>query len=121
MRTVKIGLIGLGTVGGGVAEILRKHAEDLRRHAGVDIEIARFCDRDATRVIALGIDRTRFTDDYTTIVGDPDIDMVVELIGGTGIARTVVLDSLGAGKSVVTANKALLRSIGPSTCRRLPC
>ncbi len=112
MRTVKVGLIGLGTVGGGVAEIFRRHAEDFRRHAGVDVEIACFCDRDTSRIEALGIDPARFTDDYTTIVNEPGIDLVVELIGGTGIARTVVIESLRAGKSVVTANKALLASHG---------
>jgi len=112
MRTVKVGLIGLGTVGGGVVEILGKHAEGFRTHAGVDVEIARFCDRDTSRIAALGLDASRFTDDYTKIVNDPDIDIVIELIGGTGIARTVVREALGAGKSVVTANKALLASHG---------
>ena len=112
MRTVKVGLIGLGTVGGGVAEIFGKHAEDFRRHAGVDLEIARFCDRDRSRMATFGLDEDRFTDDYTTILADPEIDVVVELIGGTGIARTVVLEALAARKSVVTANKALLASHG---------
>ena len=112
MRTVKVGLIGLGTVGGGVVEILGKHSEDLRRHAGVDIEVARLCDRDSSRVEALGLDPSLFTDDYTTITNDPEVDIVIELIGGTGVARTVVLEALSAGKSVVTANKALLASHG---------
>ncbi len=112
MRTVKVGLIGLGTVGTGVVEIVRKHAEEFRRHAGVDIEVARFCDRDAGRATALGLDPALFTDDYTAVLEDPGIEVVVELIGGTGIARTVVLEALNAGKSVVTANKALLASFG---------
>ena len=112
MRTVKVGLIGLGIVGTGVVEILRRHAEEFRRHAGVDIEIVRFCDRDTSRAGALGIDQALFTDDYTAVLHDPAVDIVVELIGGTGIARTVVLEALNAGKSVVTANKALLANFG---------
>jgi homoserine dehydrogenase len=112
MRTVKIGLVGLGTVGHGVVEILRKHAEEFRRHAGVDIEIVRYCDTDVSRVAALALDEDRFTNDYTALIKDPDIEVVVELIGGTGIARAVVLEALNAAKSVVTANKALLASFG---------
>lgn len=112
MRKIKVGLIGLGTVGGGVVEILGRHAEEFRRHAGVDIEIARYCDRDASRVQALGLPESGFTDDYTAVIADPSIEIVVELIGGTGIARTVVLEALNAGKSVVTANKALLATFG---------
>lgn len=112
MRTVKVGLIGLGTVGGGVVEILGRHGGDFRRHAGVDVEIARYCDRDSSRAHALGLAPDAFTDDYTQVVNDPDIEVVIELIGGTGIARTVVLAALRAGKSVVTANKALLANFG---------
>lgn len=112
MRTVNVGLIGLGTVGGGVVEIFDRHAEDFRRHAGVDIELVRFCDRDATRVEALGIPAHAFTNDWHAIIDDPGIDVVIELIGGTGVAREVVLAALQAGKSVVTANKALLASHG---------
>jgi len=112
MRKVKVGLIGLGTVGSGVVEIFARHREEFRRHAGVDVELTRFCDRDTARASALGLADSTFTDDYTTIVNDPEIEVVIELIGGTGIARTVVLESLRAGKSVVTANKALLASFG---------
>lgn len=112
MRSVKVGLVGLGTVGGGVKQILGKHAEDFRRHAGVDVEITRYCDRDASRVDALGLDPARFTDDYAQLIADPEVDVIVELVGGTGIARTIVLEALGAKKSVVTANKALLASHG---------
>lgn len=112
MRTVKVGLIGLGTVGSGVAEIFARHATDFRRRAGVDIEITRCADRDPARAAALGIPADRFTTDAADIINDPDIDIIVELIGGTGVARDVVLDSLRAGKSVVTANKALMASHG---------
>jgi homoserine dehydrogenase len=112
MRKVKVGIVGLGTVGSGVVEILARHGDEFRRHAGVDIEIARFCDRDMARATALGLAESAFTDDYLQIVNDSDIEVVIELVGGTGIARTVVLDALRAGKSVVTANKALLANFG---------
>jgi len=112
MRTVNVGLIGLGTVGSGVAEIFTRHGADFRRRAGVDVTITRFADRDSARAEALGIPADRFTTDAADIIADPEIDVVIELIGGTGVARDVVLDALRAGKSVVTANKALMASHG---------
>jgi homoserine dehydrogenase len=112
MRTVKVGLIGLGTVGSGVVEILRRHREHFRTRAGVDIEIARLADRDPARAEALGLAGEEFTADAADVIGDPDIDVVIELIGGTGAARGIVLDALAAGKSVVTANKALMATSG---------
>lgn len=112
MRTVNVGLIGLGTVGSGVIEILRRHGEDFRRHAGVDVALTHVCDRDDSRVAALGLEPAMFTQDFKTIIEDPQIDIVIELIGGTGIARDVVLAALNARKSVVTANKALLATYG---------
>lgn len=112
MRTVKVGLIGLGTVGSGVVEILRNHREDFARRAGVDVELTRFADRSAERAAALGIPASAFTMSADDIVSDPDIDVVIELIGGTGAAHDIVLAALNAGKSVVTANKALMASAG---------
>jgi homoserine dehydrogenase len=112
MRTVKAGLIGLGTVGSGVVGILERHREDFRRRAAVDLELARFADRDPQRASDLGIDGARFTTDAEEIIADPDIDVVIELIGGVGAARDIVLASLNAGKSVVTANKALMATHG---------
>jgi len=112
MRTVKVGLIGLGTVGSGVVEILRNHREDFARRAGVDVELTRFADRSAERAAALGIPASAFTTSADDIVSDPDIDVVIELIGGTGAAHDIVLAALNAGKSVVTANKALMASAG---------
>ncbi|MDP2232039.1 MAG: homoserine dehydrogenase, partial [Actinomycetota bacterium] len=112
MRTVRVGLIGLGTVGSGVVEIFRRHADDFRRHAGVDIELVRFADRDEVRFAALGLPAEACATDAQAVIDDPSVDIVVELIGGTGVAREVVLNALGAGKSVVTANKALLATHG---------
>ncbi|MBI5231844.1 MAG: homoserine dehydrogenase [Coriobacteriales bacterium] len=112
MRTVKVGLIGLGTVGGGVAEIFGKHADDFRRRAGVDVDIVRYADRSEQRFADLDLPADRTTTDAFEVVNDPDIDVVIELIGGTGVARDVVLQALRNGKSVVTANKALLATHG---------
>jgi len=112
MRTVRVGLIGLGTVGSGVVEILTRHGADFRRRAGVDIELARFADRTVARFSDLGLPAEKCSDDWHDVVADDSLDIVIELIGGTGVAREVVLAALNAGKSVVTANKALLASHG---------
>ncbi|MDO8915338.1 MAG: homoserine dehydrogenase, partial [Coriobacteriia bacterium] len=112
MRTIGVGLIGLGTVGSGVVEIFRRHREDFARRAGVDIDLVRFADRDPARAIALGLPAERCTAEASDVIADPAVDIVIELIGGIGVARTVVLDALKAGKSVVTANKALMAAHG---------
>jgi len=112
MRTVRVGLIGLGTVGSGVVEILNRHRDDFRRRSGVDVELAMFADRNTQRFADLGLAPERCVTDAQAVIDDPSIDVVIELIGGTGVAREVVLAALGAGKSVVTANKALLASNG---------
>lgn len=112
MRTIRVGLIGLGTVGGGVVRIIEQHAEHFRTRAGVDIALVKCADLDPARAEALGLGAERFTTDAAEIIEDPSIDIVVELIGGTGVARHVVLESLAVGKTVVTANKALLATHG---------
>ncbi len=112
MRTVKVGLIGLGTVGSGVVEIFQRHGEDFRRRAGVEVALTRFVDRDPECARRLGLSEASFTEDATELIENPDIDIVIELIGGTGAARELVLAALSAGKSVVTANKALMATHG---------
>ncbi len=112
MRTIRVGLIGLGTVGSGVIEILRRHRDDFRSRAGVDIELAAFADRNTERFEQLGLPADACHTDAAAVIADPTLDVVIELIGGTGVARDVVLSALNAGKSVVTANKALLASHG---------
>lgn len=109
--SVRIGLVGTGTVGGGCIDIIQKHRDDFKRHYGVDIELARVCSRTTTGAETHGVGHL-FTGDYKDIVNDPDIDLVIELVGGTGIAHDIVCDALRAGKSVVTANKALMATAG---------
>jgi homoserine dehydrogenase len=117
MRTVRVGIIGLGTVGSGVIEIMGRHREDFRSRAGVDIELARFADRNEARFADLGLPPEACTTDGAELIADDSLDVIIELIGGTGVARDVVLSSLKSGKSVVTANKALLASHGAEVLR----
>ncbi|MGI6217598.1 MAG: homoserine dehydrogenase [Coriobacteriales bacterium] len=111
MRPVNIGLIGLGTVGGGLVEILRNHHDDLVKHQGVDIRLTKCSSRRIESAQRLGLEDI-FVQDANDLITDPDIDIVVELVGGTGAAKEYVLSALEAGKHVVTANKALMASYG---------
>ena len=107
-RTVNVGIIGLGTVGGGVYRLIAAHAERYRKNLGIDLRIARVCNRSEKRARELGIDPEQFTSDWRDIVSDPSIDIVVEVIGGEHPATEIFEQSFAAGKHVVTANKALL-------------
>lgn len=107
MRTVNIGLIGLGTVGGGVARLIQKHHDGYVEHYGVDLNLKRTCSRSDTEAKALGLEGT-FTTDWRDVVSDPEIDIVIELIGGEHPATEIFEESFKAGKHVVSANKALL-------------
>ena len=108
MKPIQVGLLGIGTVGSGVFNVLQRNQEEIRRRAGRGIEIAMVADLDverARRVVGEGI---QVVNDARAIIANPEIDIVVELIGGYGIARGLVLEAIAAGKHVVTANKALL-------------
>ncbi|CAN7321162.1 homoserine dehydrogenase [Caballeronia sp. dw_19] len=106
MEPIKVGLLGFGTVGGGTFTVLRRNQEEIKRRAGRGIEITRIAVRTPSKVQgAAGID---VTTDFNAVVDDPSIDIVAEMIGGTGIARELVLRAISNGKHVVTANKALL-------------
>ena len=109
--SVKIGLVGTGTVGGGCIDIIQNHREDFKRHYGIDIELVRVCSLDSAEAEAHGVGHL-FTSDFNEIINDPEIDLVIELIGGTGVAHTIVTSALKAGKYVVTANKALMATAG---------
>ncbi len=109
--TVKIGLVGTGTVGGGCLDIIAAHKEDFKRHYGIDLEVVRVCSRNPEQAVAHGV-REIFTDDFHEILDDPSIQIVIELIGGTTFAKEVVMGALAAGKNVVTANKALMATSG---------
>ena len=108
MKPVKVGLLGLGTVGGGTATVLKRNAEEISRRAGRGIEIDFIATLEPERAVELGIKDIRLTKDANEVVNDPDIDIVVELIGGYSPAKELVLQAIENGKHVVTANKALI-------------
>ena len=108
MRPIQAGLLGIGTVGSGTFKVLRRNQEEIRRRAGRGIEITMVADLDTARARALVGDSVRVVADAREVIANPDIDIVIELIGGYGIARTLVMEAIAAGKHVVTANKALL-------------
>lgn len=112
MKSVNIGLVGCGTVGSGFVDMLRKHHDDYLKHSGVDLVLKKATTRTPSKLVAAGVADEAIVDSYEQIVNDPEIDIVVELIGGTGTASDVVLSALEASKNVVTANKALMATQG---------
>jgi len=111
IRPVKVGIIGLGTVGGGVVRILQKHHDDFLRDQGVDIQLIAAASNIPEQAAELGITDI-FTTDGFDVINNPEIDIVIELVGGTGIARTFVFAAVEAGKRVITANKAIMATSG---------
>jgi homoserine dehydrogenase len=108
LRPVKVGLLGIGTVGGGTFTVLSRNQEEIRRRAGRGIEIAMVADLNTERAKEVVGDAAQVVADARAVIANPEIDVVVELIGGYGIAKALVLEAIAAGKHVVTANKALL-------------
>ncbi|WP_349281671.1 homoserine dehydrogenase [Polaromonas hydrogenivorans] len=108
MSPIRVGLLGIGTVGSGTFNVLKRNQEEIRRRAGRGIEITMVADLDVARAQALVGDGVLVVDDARKVVASPDIDIVIELIGGYGIAKALVLEAIESGKHVVTANKALL-------------
>ena len=106
MKPVKVGICGLGTVGGGTFNVLQRNAAEIARRAGRGIEVAHIASRHLSPGCDIG--DTPVTDDVFAVVNNPDIDIIVELIGGSTVAKEVVLQSIANGKHVVTANKALI-------------
>jgi homoserine dehydrogenase len=108
VQSVKIGVLGLGTVGSGTVNVLSRNIKEITRRAGRDIEITRAADRTMDKKRDCDTSGIKLTTDAFEIVNDPEIHVVVELIGGTGIARELVLAAIENGKHVITANKALI-------------
>jgi homoserine dehydrogenase len=108
MKPIKVGLLGMGTVGSGVFTVLKRNQEEIFRRAGRSIEIAMVADLDTARAQAAAGAGVEVVADARKIIANPEIDIVIELIGGYGIAKALVLEAIEAGKHVVTANKALL-------------
>ncbi|MDI1237473.1 MAG: homoserine dehydrogenase [Polaromonas sp.] len=108
MKPIKVGLLGMGTVGSGVFTVLKRNQEEIFRRAGRSIEIAMVADLDTARAQAAAGAGVTVVADARAVIANPEIDIIIELIGGYGIARQLVLEAIAAGKHVVTANKALL-------------
>ncbi|MCX7154950.1 MAG: homoserine dehydrogenase [Rhodocyclales bacterium] len=108
MKPMNVGLLGIGTVGGGTFNVLARNEAEITRRAGRPIRITRVADKNLELARQVTAGRAQVTDDAFSVVTDPDIDIVVELIGGCGIAKELVLKAIANGKHVVTANKALL-------------
>ena len=108
MKPIQVGLLGIGTVGSGVFNVLARNQDEISRRAGRGIEITMVADLDVERAKAVVGADIQVVNDARAIIANPDIDIVIELIGGYGIARALVLEAIAAGKHVVTANKALL-------------
>ncbi len=112
MKTIKVGLLGLGTVGGGTVDILQNTLPEIQRRLGQKIEVAIIAVRDLTRPRAVDTTGIQLTDNTQEVVNHPDVDIVVELMGGTGLAKELLETAINNGKHVVTANKALIAEFG---------
>jgi homoserine dehydrogenase len=112
MKPINVGLLGIGTVGGGTFAVLQRNREEISRRAGCAITMKMVADKDLKRAQSLVGKHATVTADAHEIINNPEIDIVVELIGGTTIAKELILKALANGKHVVTANKALLAQYG---------
>jgi len=112
MKPINVGLLGIGTVGGGTFTVLARNREEISRRAGREIRIAMVADKDLDRARRIVGEAATVVGDANLVVGNPDIDIVVELIGGYTVAKEFVLKAIANGKHVVTANKALLATHG---------
>ncbi|HUT33407.1 MAG TPA: homoserine dehydrogenase [Planctomycetota bacterium] len=111
-KTCCVGLVGFGTVGSGVAKILLNSADQLRAKTGINVVLKRICDIDLTTDRGVAVPAGVLTSDLNAVLADPEIEVVVELVGGTTVAKEITLRAIAAGKRVVTANKALLAEAG---------
>lgn len=112
MKSIKVGLLGIGTVGSGTFNVLMRNQEEIARRAGRGIEITMVADLNTERATELTNGKVNVVNDASLVVNNPDIDIVIELIGGYGIAKDMVLKAIANGKHVVTANKALIATHG---------
>ena len=113
MNSINIGLVGAGTIGGGVIKILAKQASFFQEKLGLPVRLARVADKNSALFATLPIGDAICTDSADDVLNDPSINIVIELVGGTGFAKALVLRALNNKKHVITANKALLSEFGP--------
>lgn len=111
-RTIQVGLIGLGVVGCGTLQVLRDNLANIEHRLGAKLRVKRMADIDLDRPRPIALDRARLTTDAWELIYDPEIDIIVEAVGGTGAAREFVLGAIRQGKNVVTSNKELIAKHG---------
>ena len=116
-KTIRIGMLGMGTVGGGVAAILENAGPRFIRDMGLDLQLQKVLVRDLTLSRAVNLSPEKFTRRAADILGDPAINLVIELIGGIEPARRYIIEALQRGKYVVTANKDLIATHGEELFR----
>ena len=109
---MKVGIIGLGTVGEGVLKVLTLEKENIKIKSNCELEVKYACDLNIDRQFSFDFDKNILITDYNKIINDPEVDIVIELIGGETLAKTIILDAFRAKKNVVTANKALIAKHG---------
>ena len=112
LKPIRVGLLGIGTVGGGTWEVLRRNADEIQRRAGRAIQITMVADKAVAHARTIVKGKAKVVSDAWEVVRSPDVDIVIELIGGYTIAKDLVLEAIANGKHVVTANKALLATQG---------
>ena len=112
MRKINLGLIGLGTIGEGVYKLLKSQRNRIKKIYNIDIYLVKSCDISQSLGKKLKIQKKFFTNNYSDLINDPNIDTIVELIGGTTIANKIAIDCLNSGKNFITANKALIAKNG---------
>jgi len=112
LNVVKVGLLGLGTVGGGTVNVLAKNSNDISRRTGCQVIVTKASARDITRPRICDTDGIKLTTNPDEIINDPDIQIVIELMGGEEPAKSLIIAALEQGKHVITANKALIANYG---------
>ena len=112
LKKVNIGLIGLGTIGTGVARVLSENSAVIKDRLGLEVVLKRIADKDTTTDRGIKLPKGVLSENAGDVIGDPDIDIVIELVGGTTIAKDFVMEAISKGKHVVTANKALISTFG---------
>src|SRR5580765_5177299 len=112
MKPINVGLLGIGTVGGGTWDVLNRNADEIQRRAGRAIRIAVVADKEVQKARSIVKDKAKVVDDAFSVVRGSEVEIVVELIGGYTVAKELVLEAIAHGKHVVTANKALLATHG---------
>ena len=112
INPINVGLLGIGTVGGGTWEVLSRNADEIQRRAGRAIRITHVADKEVEKATSVVKGKAKISADAFEIVRGSDVEIVIELIGGTTVAKDLVLEAIRHGKHVVTANKALLATHG---------